>query len=150
MAGLKQEYFADAEQIFVERGESLAAIARVLPVAPSTLSRWARGGDWRRKRRVYLSSAKSAAALATDLLNKKIAEINDLPPESVDAAVIKELTGLVKAVNELNKAYRPYELAVLAGGEFVNYVSREVKDRKVRTAIFDVYSSFVEEMRKRS
>jgi transposase-like protein len=144
----KIEYAADAEALYVERGDTLVAIARALPVSLSTVRRWARDGDWARRRRVYRASPKSAAALAADLLSKKITELNELPPESVDAAVIKDLTALVKAVNELNKAYRPYELAVLAGGEFVNYVSRRVADPKLRQAIFGVYSNFVEEMRK--
>lgn len=148
MAQSKRAFFGDAERMYVEEGASLPAVAALLPISPTTARRWAKEGDWPRKRQVFLSSPKSALALATELLKKKIAEINALPPESVDAAVIKELTSLVKAVNELNKTYRPYELAVLAGGEFVNYVSREVTDAKLRVKIFDVYSSFVEEMRR--
>lgn len=148
MAQGKRAYFGDAERMYVEEGATLATVATALPISLTTARRWAKEGDWARKRQVFLSSSKSALALATDLLNKKIAEINTLPIESVDAAVIKELTALVKAVNELNKTYRPYELAVLAGGEFVNYVSQHVKDPALRVDIFNAYSAFVEEMRR--
>jgi len=144
----KSEYLADAERLYVEDGRTLDAIAAVLPLSKSTLGRWARTGDWNRKRAVYRSSPKSAVTTAVEVLNKKIAEINALPVEMIDGDLIKNLTQLVTAVDKLRRTWRPYELAVLAGVGFVDFVTHNVPDEDLRKAIFDVYGRYIEHARR--
>ena len=52
-------------------------------------------------------------------------------------------------VDNLKKYYDPFEIAVLAGGEFVTFVNDNVVDPADRERIFEVWNEFAEAMRTR-
>ncbi len=149
MSRKKDEFYADAERLYVQEGKPFRAISLVLPVSPSTISRWCREGNWKQRRMAYLESAKSALDLTVQTLHKKVAEINALPIESVDVETIKCLTALVNATEKLRRTYRPFELAVLTAGLVFEFAKEEIADADERAALFEQWNRFVEWARDR-
>ncbi len=144
-----KEYGAAAEQMYVMEGKSAAEIAEALPIGDNTVRRWATKGDWDRRRRERVAGPKASLDMAERVLYNKLAELEDAGDKAVGLEEIKELTALVNAVNNLKKHYDPFEIAVLAGGEYVGYVKEAVDSPADRELLFEVWSEFVEEMRKR-
>jgi hypothetical protein len=140
----KDDFYVDAERLYVQDGKTTRDIAAVLPVSPSTVSRWARDGNWKQRRCAYLESAKSALDLTVQTLHRKVGEINALPIESVDAETIKCLTALVSAVEKLRRTYRPFELAVLTAGLVVEFGKEKIADVDERTTFYARWNEFVE------
>jgi prophage antirepressor-like protein len=93
--GKKAIFFTQAEQMYVEDGLTMAAIAKVLPVATRTLSTWKKEGNWEDKRRTYLLvgnkqvSIASVCARVLSLVEHKL--INGQQPTAEELQIVANL-----------------------------------------------------------
>lgn len=147
--GKSEQYYQDAEELYVRQLKSVPQIARILPVSQTTLYKWSEEGEWERKRRDYLKGPKGALELAEELLADMLKKLREKPVEKLSPRDIDKLAKVAKTVQGLKKSYDPYEIAVLFGSEFVPWVNTVVKDEGLRNQIFDLYNSYVEYVRAR-
>lgn len=77
MAGPKESaYFEEAERLYLA-GHTYERIAEILPkrVSLATLSKWAKKGDWDKKRSTYLGSLRNAADILQEVLEAEIVKL---------------------------------------------------------------------------
>ena len=106
----KHKLYGDAESLFVEQGMTCAAIAEVLALTETTLSKWRKGMQWDDKRTAALASPSkikeilqkemlsvasgNKPAIDTDALSKigkALSYFDGKVPLTVVISVIKEL-----------------------------------------------------------
>jgi hypothetical protein len=133
-----------ARKLYIEDGLSPAQIAERCKVSESAVRGWARKGDWPKQREIMLGGPKSVHERLKGLLQKKLAELEEMNPEALTTSVLDGVQKLYKAVNDSADTMNIFEAAVLVAGEFVPFVRRRVPDEATRSTIFDIWGEFLE------
>lgn len=72
----KRIYFYDAEHLYVVKQMTIGKIASGLRLAPSTVSRWKKIGEWDRKKEEFLKSRQSLQKEFCDFGGKLLFAVN--------------------------------------------------------------------------
>lgn len=91
-------YFEEAQSLYLA-GKSLEEIQEKFPLAPATLKRWEREGQWEEKRRQVLVSPRWLGEALRGILREKTGRLlakGDLKPQELE-----ELTKLLTLIDRL-------------------------------------------------
>lgn len=124
-----------AEKLFVEEGKTLREIAEIYSVGYNTLGKWAARGRWRKKQAEHRGLMRNRIDKLNRVIDAKLDEILDLPAQET-VGLIRELTGLLKAAEDMRKVYRPYEVMVYAEEWLVPFINQKCPDKEFRDQFF--------------
>ena len=137
-----------ARKLYVEDGLSPAQIAKRVRVSDSAVQNWAKKNGWQEQREMFLGGPKSVHERLKGLLQKKLAELEQMDPQALTPAVLDGVQKLYKAVNDSADTINLFEAAVLAGEEFVSFVRRRIPDEATRQTVFNVWEEFLEKVKE--
>ncbi len=139
----------DAARMMYMGGAKQADIARVLGLAPRTVSAWQTRGGWKTKRvNAQLLKMKSQEALLemieyqTNALKRRKDMWLKEDPESTMLFSGGDLDGLYKLFNTLAKDDRAFKHYLAVMKEFMKYAEKE--DYKMAKELTDLAESFIQ------
>ena len=114
MTGRKEEaYFDQAERLYCQENQTIAAIARIVPVSVNILYKWRLKGGWKAKRRAHLENPRDIASRMRRTLEQYLAQIEaDAGGANLDPAVFDAINKAVAAIRQVER--QAVDLRVMA------------------------------------
>lgn len=142
---------AKARRLYVEEGEGLEAIAKVVGCSTRTLGVWVRDGDWKEDRASWL---RVHAVPLEDLEERAIRKLLGRLEREADALEPDALLALLTNINRFKaliakrQGYRLLDAALVVGEEFQAFVLQECPEEA--PVLLDAWKKFLEDMQRRA
>ncbi len=107
---MKEDFYSEAEELFVKKHLSLNTIAKIMEdkVSRRTIYNWSKKGNWEEKRRQASERKESLEAEIWDLLQSAIQDAKANPnPRSIFA--VAKLTGVLKTIQSVQSGTKDDE-----------------------------------------
>lgn len=141
-------FYDDAERLSVKEGKSQREISQLLGVSEKTLSQWSVKGEWKRKRKEYLTNTRIGPA--DKLKNSLIELIDRLDPKELaeNAKIADQITKIISAIEKISGGRDILGATIETMDRFTGYLLRMEADRDFTERVFDHIQNFFEETRK--
>jgi len=145
MAGTYAQYGHAAEQLFLA-GKTIKDIAEMLGISAKSIGEWSTKHKWAAKRKARSGSASEIIEFVLDVLQSKLRQLRDMPPEQVDAGMIDGIYKLMLMAEKLAKETRLLEKAVLVMDKYIDVVGKDLsqEDREVMFARVNTLLTYLE------
>lgn len=138
----KKHLLPQAERQFIKENKGVSAIAESLGVSASTISRWAKNGDWEARQADYAGSTLRIAEKIRKLLADDVASLDKL-----DNGAMDRITKAVKSMKEIDREVDMLANTIEVMDQFTNFL--QAKHSRTFAMVQEVLPDFLVYMREK-
>ncbi len=141
------EFYDIARQMYLD-GRNLEEIKIQTGVSVTTLSKWKIDGEWEKERGKQHLTRRSTEERLADLLEKKLAEIENLPAADITAKHVDQISKFSASIERLRTKRDPLGATLMVMEEFSKFL--QAADQNAWTAVSAHLPKFFEHMRTKN